>query len=140
MSASLDSRDEGNANVSYVFQNLNPFVVNLAPNAGIGDIAKRGPLDTGNEVPTCARQDYDLIRSILSDPVKGVDNFGMVLCGESEGSAFAVKFCYQHPTGISCKLQTAISVEVVSFNCVHSNFLVVPARCSTQICATPPST
>ena len=41
MSASLDSRDDRNANVSYVFQNLNAFVVNLAPNAGIGDIAKR---------------------------------------------------------------------------------------------------
>src|ERR1700751_6399686 len=125
MSASLDSRDDRNANVSYVFENLHAFVVNLAPNAGIDYVTKRGPFDTGNEVPACARQDHDLIFSILSDPVKGVDKFCMVLRCESEGSAFAVKFCYQHPTVISCKLQTAICVEVVSFNWVHGNFLVV---------------
>src|SRR6201993_1654480 len=105
MSASFDSGDDRNANVSYVFENLHAFVVNLAPNAGIGDVAKRGPFDTGNKVPACARQDYDLIRSILSDPVKGVDNFGMVLCGESEGSAFAVKFCYEHTLDISIQFQ-----------------------------------
>src|SRR5580700_3461040 len=132
MSASLDSRDDGNANVSYVFQNLNAFVVNLAPNAGIGDVAKRGPFDTDNEVPSCARHDYDLIRSILSDPVKGVDSFGMVLCGESKGSAFGVKFRYQYPTGISCELQTTICVEIVSFTCVHSGFLAVSSFDRTE--------
>ena len=49
MGTSLDSRDDRNAYVGYVFQSLNAFVVNLAPNAGIGDIAERGPIDISNE-------------------------------------------------------------------------------------------
>src|SRR5580692_2580055 len=118
MSASLDSRDEGYTYIGYVF-------VDLAPNGGIGDVAKRGPFDTGNKVPACASYDYDLVLSILSDPVKGVDSFSMILCGESKGSAFGVKFCYQYPAGISCELQTTICVEIVSFTWVHRNLLVV---------------
>lgn len=54
MSASLDSRDEGYTYIGYVFQDLNAFIMNLAPNRGIGDVAKRGPFDTGNKVPPCA--------------------------------------------------------------------------------------
>ena len=65
MGASLDSCDDRHAYVGYVFQSLNAFVVNLAPNAGIGDIAERGPIDIGNKLPTCAREDYDLVRPIL---------------------------------------------------------------------------
>jgi hypothetical protein len=34
-------RDDWHAYVGYVFQSLYPFVVNLAPNAGIGDVAER---------------------------------------------------------------------------------------------------
>ena len=41
MRASLDRRDDRHAYVGYVFQNLNTFVVNLAPNARIGDFAER---------------------------------------------------------------------------------------------------
>jgi hypothetical protein len=66
MGTSLDSRDDRNAYVGYVFQSLNAFVVNLAPNPGIGDIAERGPIDISNELPTCTREDYDLVRSILA--------------------------------------------------------------------------
>ena len=40
MSASLDSRDDRHAYVGYVFEKLNAFVVNLAPNARIGDVAE----------------------------------------------------------------------------------------------------
>jgi hypothetical protein len=42
------------ANIGYVFQNLSAFVVNLAPNAGIRDVAERRPIDPGNEVTACA--------------------------------------------------------------------------------------
>jgi hypothetical protein len=41
MGTSLDGRDDRHAYVGYVFQSLNAFVVNLAPNPGIGDIAER---------------------------------------------------------------------------------------------------
>jgi hypothetical protein len=41
MGASLDSRDHRHAYVGYLFQNLKTFVVNLAPNAWIGDVAER---------------------------------------------------------------------------------------------------
>jgi hypothetical protein len=41
MGASLYSRDHRHAYVGYVFQSLNAFVVNLAPNAGISSVAER---------------------------------------------------------------------------------------------------
>ena len=41
MRASFDSCDDWHANVGWVFQKLNAFVVNLAPNARIGDVAER---------------------------------------------------------------------------------------------------
>jgi len=41
MSTPLDSRDHRHAYVGDVFQNLKTFVVNLAPNTWIGDVAER---------------------------------------------------------------------------------------------------
>src|SRR5260370_39932405 len=104
MGASLDSRDDRHAYVGYVFQNLNAFVVNLAPNAGIGDIAKRGPIDINYELPTCAREDYDLVRPILRNPVEGLDKFRVSLRTHSERPAVAVEFSNQHAFVISCQL------------------------------------
>jgi len=57
MGTSLDSRDDRHSYVGNIFQNLNAFVVNLTPDAGIGDIAERGPIDISKELPTCACQD-----------------------------------------------------------------------------------
>src|SRR6266700_1422287 len=54
MGTSLDSRDDRHAYIGYVFQNLNAFVMNLAPNAGIGGSAERRPIDINNERPTVA--------------------------------------------------------------------------------------
>ncbi len=104
MGTSLDSRDDRHAYVGYIFQNLNAFVVNLAPNAGIGDIAERGPIDISNELPTCAREDYDLVRSILRNPVEGIDKFRVRLRGHNERPAVAVEFSDQYTFGISCQL------------------------------------
>src|ERR1700756_4984906 len=87
MGTSLDSRDHRHSYVGYVFQNLNAFVVNLTPDAGIGDIAERGPIDISNELPACARQDYDLVRPILRNPVEGIDKFCVRLRGHDERSA-----------------------------------------------------
>src|SRR6202048_93157 len=53
MRSSFDSRDDRHAYVGYVFQNLSAFVVILAPNTGIGNIAKRVPIDPNNEVAFC---------------------------------------------------------------------------------------
>src|SRR6476660_1547680 len=108
MGTSLDSRDDRYSDVGYVFQNLNAFVVNLTPDAGIGDIAERGPIDIGNEFPTCAREDYDLVRSILRNPVEGIDKFCVRLRGHDERPAVAVELSNQHAVVISCELQAVI--------------------------------
>src|SRR5207237_10679542 len=96
MGTSLDSRDDGHAYVGYIFQNLNAFVVNLAPNAGIGGIAERGPLDISNELPTSAREDYDLVRSILRNPVEGIDKFRVRSRDHNERAAVDVELGNQH--------------------------------------------
>src|SRR5580692_8803319 len=104
MGASLDSRDDWHSYVGYVFQNLNAFVVNLTPDAGIGDIAERGPIDVSNEVPTCARQNYDPVRTILCNPVEGIDKFRVSFRAHNERSAVAVEFSNQHAFVIACQL------------------------------------
>src|SRR5580693_6921483 len=103
MGTSLDSRDDRHSYVGYVLQNLNAFVVNLTPDAGIGDIAERGPIDISNELPTCARQDYDLVGSILRNPVEGLDKFGVRLRGHNARAAVAVELSNQHTFVIACQ-------------------------------------
>ncbi len=73
MGASFDSRDHRYAYVGNVFQSLKTFIVNLAPNAWIGDIPERWPFTSTNKLAAGARKDYDLVRSILPNPVKGID-------------------------------------------------------------------
>src|SRR5580693_7015097 len=128
MGTSLDGRDDRHAYVGYVFQNLNAFVVNLAPNPGIGDIAERGPVDISNELPTCAREDHDLVRSILRNPVEGIDKFRVGLRAHNERPAVVVKLSHQHTAAVSRKPQAAIGIEVVRIQCVHSIFLSVSSR------------
>src|ERR1700756_5989960 len=123
MRTSFNSRDDGHAYVGYVFQNLTAFVVNLAPNAGIGNIAKRVPIDPNNEVAFCTRQYDDLVCPILRNPVKGIHDLRMVLCRESARPAIAVKFNNQHALGISRHLHCAIGTEVVSLMGLHSALL-----------------
>src|SRR5579862_8018864 len=96
MGTSLDSRDDRHAYVGNVFQNLNAFVVNLAPNAGIGDVAERGPLDIRNKLSARASQDQDLVRSILRNPVEGLDKFRVSLRGHNERAAVVVELSDQH--------------------------------------------
>ena len=123
MGTSLDSGDDRHANVGYVFQNLKTLVVNLAPNAGIGDIAERGPIDISNKLPACSRQNHNLVLAILGDPVKGVDKFCMRLRGHNERPAVAVEFSNQHTVGIARELQVGIGSEVLSVKCFHSVLL-----------------
>src|SRR5437879_8723878 len=104
MGTSLDSRDDRHSYVGYVFQNLNAFVVNLTPDAGIGDIAERGPIDISNEPPTCARQDHNLVGSILRNAVEGIDEFRVSWRAHNERSAVVVELSNQHTFVISCQL------------------------------------
>src|SRR5437773_9143835 len=122
MGTSLDSRDDRHAYVGYILQNLNAFVVNLAPNAGIGGIAERGPLDISNELPTSAREDYDLVRSILCNSVEGIDKFRVRSRGHNEWPAVAVELNHKYAFGVPCELQVTIGGEVVILKCSHSIF------------------
>src|SRR5436190_22985617 len=123
MGTSLDSRDDRHAYVGYILQNLNAFVVNLAPNAGIGRIAERGPIYISNELPTSAREDYDLVRSVLSNPVEGIDKFRVRLRRHNERPAVAVELGDQYAFGVTRQLQVAIGREVVILGCLHCVFL-----------------
>src|SRR5438093_3625181 len=118
MGTSLDSRDDRHAYVGYILQNLNAFVVNLAPNAGIGGIAERGPLDISNELPTSAREDYDLVRSILRNSVEGIDKFRVRSRGHNEWPAVAVELNDKYAFGVARQLQITISGEVVILMCL----------------------
>src|SRR5579863_3306442 len=102
--ASLDCRDDRDAYVGYVFQSLNTFIVNLAPDAGIGGVAEGGPIDIGNELPSGAREDYDLVRSILRNPVEAIDKFRVSLRGHNARPAVGMEFSNQHAFVISCQL------------------------------------
>src|SRR5437016_8986100 len=123
MGTSFDSRDDRHAYIGYIFQNLNAFVVNLAPHAGIGAIAERGPIDISNELPTSAREDYDLVRSILRNSVEGIDKFRVSSRGHNECPAVAVELNHKYAFGVPRELQITISGEVVILMCLHSIFL-----------------
>src|SRR5260221_9383674 len=101
MGTSLDRLNDRPSYVGYVFQNLNAFVVNLTPDAGIGDIAERGPIDISNEPPTCARQDYDLVRPILRNAVKGIDEFRVSWRAHNERPTVAVEFSNQDTISVA---------------------------------------
>src|SRR4029077_6016149 len=71
------------------------------------------PIDVNNEVPCCASQDHDLVRSVLRNPVKSVNNFRMMERRKSARPAVAVEFDNQHTVSVSRQLHAAISNEVV---------------------------
>src|ERR1700720_4744179 len=114
MGTSLDCRDDWNAYVGYVFQSLNPFIVNLAPDAGIGGVAEGGPSNISNELPTGAGKDYDLVRAILRNPVEAIDKFRVRLRGHNVRPAVGVDFSNQHAFVISRQFQVVISSKVVT--------------------------
>src|SRR5579863_239056 len=123
---SLDCRDDWDAYVGYVFQSLNTFIVNLAPNAGIGGVAEGGPIDISNELPTCARKDYDLVRTILRNPVEAIDKFRVRLRGHNARPTVGVDFSNQHAFVISCQLQVVISIEIVTLKLHRILLSVLP--------------
>src|SRR4029077_2942810 len=122
MRSSFDSRDDGHADIGYVFKNLTALVVSLAPNTGVGDIAESGEINSRNEIAACAGYDDDLVRSILRDPVEGVEKLCMVLSSEGERPAVAVKFSNQHTCVVSCQLQAAVLGKISWLRSLHIEF------------------
>src|SRR3989442_4985171 len=135
MGTSLDSRDDRHAYMGYISQTLTAFVVNLAPNAGIGGIAEGGPLDISNELPTSAREDYDFVCSILRNSVEGIDKFRVRSRGHNEWPAVAVELNDKYAFGVARQLQITIGGEVVILMCLHSIFLSLfePQRTSSLV-------
>src|SRR5580698_1886965 len=113
MGTSLDGCNDRHANVGYVFQDLSALVMGLAPYAGIGNVAERRPIHADHKVPSRPREDYDLIRSILGNPVEGVNNFRVGLCRESERSSIVMELYDQHAFVVSRQLHVAVSGEIV---------------------------
>src|SRR5262249_19160477 len=72
------------------------------------------------ELAACARHDDDLVRSILRNPVKGIDKLRMIVRREHEQPAVAVKSDNQHTVGVPRQREAAIGSEVVSLQCLHS--------------------
>jgi hypothetical protein len=70
--------------------------VNSAPDAGIGDIAERWPFDVANEIAARAGNDDNLVGSVLSDPVKGIDKLRVCLRVHDERAAVAMELGNQH--------------------------------------------
>src|SRR5580704_4965913 len=87
MSAPFNSRDHRHAYIRDILDNLNPFIVSLAPDARIGNIAERSKIDTRNELSACSCQDHDLIGAVLRDAVESIDKFRVILRRESERRA-----------------------------------------------------
>src|SRR4029077_17877615 len=73
--------------------------------------------------PTSAREDYDLVRSVLSNPVEGIDKFRVRLRRHNERPAVAVELSDEYAFGIARQLQITIGGEVVILKCLHSIFL-----------------
>src|SRR5258708_22678690 len=91
---SLDCRDDWDAYVGYVFQNLNTFIMNLAPDAGIGGVAEGGPINISNELPARARKEYDLVRAIVRNPVEPVHKVPVRLLAHHSRPPLGVHFAH----------------------------------------------
>src|SRR5437899_4983412 len=94
--------------VCEILENLNTLVVHLAPDIRVGDIAERRKVDPRDELPARSRQDHDLIRPILGNPIEGLHEVGMILPRKGQRATIAVELDYQHTVCISGHPQAAI--------------------------------
>src|SRR5580704_10975210 len=131
MRSSFDSRDDRHAYVGNVFKNLTALVVSLAPNTGISHIAESGEVNSRNEITARAGYDDDLVRSILRDPVEGVEKLCMVLSSEGEWPAVAMKFSNQHTFVVSCQFQAVVLGKISWLSRLHVEFSKSKALQST---------
>src|ERR1700685_1316007 len=82
-------------------------------------LPRRRPIHPNDEVPVPASQDHNLVRSTLRNPVKRLNNLGVMERREGTSPAMLVKFNDEHTLGISRQLQTAVCGEVVVSNCLN---------------------
>src|SRR5580692_11981360 len=102
----------------------------MTPDFGIGDVAKRWPVDIDNEVASRAGDDDDLVSTVLSDPVKRFDKFRVALCVHDARPAVTMELDNQHALGVPFQLQLAIGREIVRFSCLHGIVLSWSALCT----------
>jgi hypothetical protein len=72
-------------------------------------------------IAACPCQYHNLVRSILRNPVKGVNEFRMILRCEGQRTALGVELGNQDAIGRSGQLQTAVSGKIVALSSLHSN-------------------
>src|SRR5580700_6778410 len=106
----------------------------MAPDFGIRDVAERWPVDIYNKVPSRAGDDDDLVSTVLSDPIKRVDEFRVALCVHNARPALTVELHNQHALGVPRQLQLAIGREIVRLSCLHGILLAWSALRTVATC------
>jgi len=100
LGATLDDGDDRDAYIDYIFWGL----MDLAAHAAIGGARKRRPIDTDHEVPSGARENYNLVHSILGNLGEGVRNLCVSFCGERERSSVIMHLHERHTLGVPGQL------------------------------------
>ena len=121
MGASFDRRDHRHANVGEILDNLSAFVVNLAPDSRIGDVAERRKIDPRDELSARSRQDHNLVVPILRDAVESLDKVGMILRRKRQGTVVGMELGHQYPLRVPAQFQTTVRCEICAFRRLHSN-------------------
>jgi hypothetical protein len=103
--------------------------VHLTPDIRIGDIAERRKVDRWNELTAGSRQDDDLVRPILRNPLKGVDKLRMIQRSKGQRPTVRVELDDQHSLSLACQLQAAIRVEVFALTCLHGSIVILGSHC-----------
>src|SRR4051794_16737652 len=101
MSATLNGCEHWHSYICDSLNNLNSFIMDLAPDARIGDVSEGCKIDVRYELATGSGQNDDLVCPILRDPVKGVHELGMVLRRENERPTVRMELDNQDSFGIS---------------------------------------
>jgi hypothetical protein len=96
MGASLDRRDHRNPDVRNILQSLAAFIVNSAPDTRVGNISERRPFYVPNEIPARSCNDDNVVRPVLSDPVKGIDKLRVCSCIHDKRATVAMELRNQH--------------------------------------------
>ena len=125
MGAAFNSRDHRHTYVNDVLHNLNALIMNLAPNAGIGNITEGRKIETGDEFAAGSGQDHDLIRAILRDAVESIDELGVILRRKGEWAAVGMKLGDQHAFGISRQFEAGVCIQVNISKCLRDILLCV---------------
>ncbi|HMG86596.1 MAG TPA: hypothetical protein VK574_12770 [Terracidiphilus sp.] len=110
-SADTDARQAQNAKLrKRILENLNALIVNLTPHARIGNITESTEIDCRDEIATRSSENHNLVVSILRNPIKGFDEFGMIRRAKGERTTFGMKFGDQHSVCVSGQPQTAVGM------------------------------